>query len=262
MDTITTQGGNVEEAKRPSVMLATPMYGGMCTGGYALSLLGAWQTLTQLKCETYIATLMNESLITRGRDQLARMFLDGGFDYLMFIDSDITFPKEAIPALLLADKDVICGVFSKKEIAWDNVAKAAKEGKSNLRDYGGAFVVNMEETEEGYVQADENGIVEVKHGGTGFMLIKRSVLEKLKDHVPTYRRGTQRDPDTGEYLHPVTHQFFDTSIDGTGTLLSEDYHFCELWRKHGGKIYAHPAIKLEHTGTYVFGGDLIKSAGV
>jgi hypothetical protein len=42
--------------KRPSIMIATPMYGGMCTGGYALSLLGAWKTLTQLQCETYIAT--------------------------------------------------------------------------------------------------------------------------------------------------------------------------------------------------------------
>jgi hypothetical protein len=249
------------EAKRPSVMIATPMYGGMCTGGYALSLLGAWQTLTQLKCETYIATLMNESLITRGRNDLARMFLERDADYLMFIDADITFPKDAIPALLLADKDVVCGVYSKKEIAWDSVSRAAQAGKSNLAEYSGSFVLNMIEAQGEHAEVDDSGVIEVRHGGTGFMLIKRSVLEKLKDHVPTYRRTSFRDQETGEYIHPVTHQFFDTSIDGTGALLSEDYHFCELWRKHGGKIHVNPAIKLEHTGTYVFGGDLMKSGG-
>jgi hypothetical protein len=251
----------MNEAKRPSVMIATPMYGGMCTGGYALSLLGAWQTLTQLKCETYIATLMNESLITRGRNDLARMFLERDADYLMFIDADITFPKDAIPALLLADKDVVCGVYSKKEIAWDSVSRAAQAGKSNLAEYSGSFVLNMIEAQGEHAEVDDSGVIEVRHGGTGFMLIKRSVLEKLKDHVPTYRRTSFRDQETGEYIHPVTHQFFDTSIDGTGALLSEDYHFCELWRKHGGKIHVNPAIKLEHTGTYVFGGDLMKSGG-
>lgn len=246
--------------KRPSIMIATPMYGGMCTGGYALSLLGAWKTLTQLQCETYIATLTNESLITRGRNDLARMFLERDADYLMFIDADITFPAGAIPALLLAEKDVVCGVYSKKEIAWDSVARAAREGKDNLADYSGSFVFNMMGAQGDHAEVDESGVIEVRHGGTGFMLIKRSVLEKLKDHVPTYRRTSFRDSD-GEYIHPITYQFFDTSIDGTGALLSEDYHFCELWRKHGGKIYAHPSIKLDHTGTHVFGGDLMKSGG-
>ena len=249
------------EDKRPSVMIATPMYGGMCTGGYALSLLGAWQTLTQLKCETYIATLMNESLITRGRNDLARMFLERDADYLMFIDADITFPKDAIPALLLADKDVVCGVYSKKEISWDSVSKAAKAGKDNLAEYSGSFVLNMMGAQGEHAEVDESGVIEVRHGGTGFMLIKRSVLEKLKDHVPTYRRTSFQSPETGDFTHPKVHQFFDTSIDDTGALLSEDYHFCELWRKHGGKIHVNPAIKLEHTGTYVFGGDLMKSGG-
>ena len=67
------------------------------------------KTLTELQCETYIATLTNESLITRGRNDLARMFLERDADYLMFIDADITFPAGAIPALLLAEKE--CSVW-------------------------------------------------------------------------------------------------------------------------------------------------------
>jgi hypothetical protein len=59
----------------------------------------------------------------------------------------------------------------------------------------------------------------------------------------------------------LTFEYFATSIDHTGALLSEDYHFCELWRQHGGKIYANPFIQLRHVGTYIFGGDILKSGG-
>ena len=59
----------------------------------------------------------------------------------------------------------------------------------------------------------------------------------------------------------VTKEFFGLSIDESGCLLSEDYHFCELWRKHGGKVHANPFIKLQHVGTYIYGGDIIKAGG-
>lgn len=64
----------------------------------------------------------------------------------------------------------------------------------------------------------------------------------------------------GEFLHPLTREFFATSIDErTNVLLSEDYHFCEKWRELGGRIFAIPSIKLEHVGSYVYGGDPLPS---
>jgi hypothetical protein len=135
---------------------------------------------------------------------------------------------------------------------------AADAGKENLQDYGGAFVFNM--VGSSHAETDEHGMIEVRHGGTGFMLIKRGVFETLEPHVPTYRIATFKGAD-GEYVHPITREFFATSIDQSGALLSEDYHFCELWRKYGGSIHANPFIKLEHVGTYVYGGDIIKSGG-
>jgi len=38
--------------------------------------------------------------------------------------------------------------------------------------------------------------------------------------------------------------------------LSEDYHFCNIYRKIGGKIYAAPWVQLAHIGTYCFEGQL------
>lgn len=247
------------EAKRPSLMIATPMYGGMCTGHYVQGLLLTMQKMRELGVNTAWCQIMNESLITRARNELVRVFLEGDHEYLMFIDADIGFDGEAVAQLMAANKDVVCGIYPKKEVNWDSVERAAAGGKQGLEDYAGAFVFNMADV--GDAQTDASGCMEVRHGGTGFMLIKRGVFERLAPYVPTYRVSSFQDPQTGEYLKPLTHEFFATSIDASGALLSEDYHFCELVREHGGNIHAHPFIKLNHVGTYVFGGDILKSGG-
>jgi hypothetical protein len=242
--------------KKPSLMIATPMYGGQCFGAYVAGLLGTLNKMRQVGVSVYWAQITNESLITRGRNELVRIFMEKGFDYLMFIDADISFDGQAVATLMAADRDITCGIYPKKEIDWKQVSKAAKDGKENLADYGGAFVMNMVGNKQ---ESDGDGVIEVRHGGTGFMLIKRKVFDELAPHVPQYRISTHKVD--GEYTKPLTYEFFATSIDETGALLSEDYHFCELWRKHGGKIYANPFIKLEHVGTYIYTGDIVKSGG-
>ena len=246
------------EPHRPSIMIATPMYGGMCTGHYTQGLIKTISKLRELKVPVYWAQIMNESLITRARNDLVHLFLEHKHDYLMFIDADISFDENAVLQLLAADKDIVCGIYPKKEVDWAKVEAAAKDGKNNLQDYGGAFVFNM--VGSAHAETDAEGTIEVRHGGTGFMLIKRGVFEELKEHVPTYRVTSMKN-EAGEYLRPLVREYFATSIDESGTLLSEDYHFCELWRKFGGKIHANPFIKLEHVGTYVYGGNLVKAGG-
>ena len=245
--------------KRPSLMIATPMYGGMCTGHYVQGLLLTMQKMREIGVNVAWCQIMNESLITRARNELARVFLESTHDYLMFIDADIGFDGDAIAQLMLADKDIACGIYPKKEVNWDSIERAASAGKQGLADYAGAFVFNM--IGDHNAESDEQGLIEVRHGGTGFMLIKRGVFEHLAPHVPTYRVSSFQHPETGEYDKPLTHEFFATSIDASGALLSEDYHFCELWRDHGGKIHAQPFIRLNHVGTHIFGGDILKSGG-
>jgi hypothetical protein len=249
----------VKPSKRPSIMVATPMYGGMCTGHYVQGLLMTTQRMREVGMNMAWCQIMNESLITRARNELVRVFLESEHDYLMFIDADIGFEGDAILQLVSADKDVACGIYPKKEVNWDSVKRAALAGKTDLQDHGGAFVFNM--IGAGHAETDESGCIEVRHGGTGFMLIKRGVFDHLKPHVPTYRTNSFMNPETGEFDKPLTHEFFATSIDESGALLSEDYHFCELVRKHGGSIHANPFLKLDHVGTYVFNGNILKSGG-
>ena len=249
------------DKKRPSLMIATPMYGGMCTGSFMVGVLQTINKMQSMGIQVYFVQMGNESLITRARNELTRIFLEHNFTHLMFIDADIGFDGEAVAQLMVANKDIACGIYPKKEVDWNAVEKAVAEGKTTgLKDYSGAFVLNFDSTLGEKLHTDETGCVEVRHGGTGFMLIKRSVFDALSDKVPTYRPSTIKDAN-GNYLKPEVKEFFATSIDESGCLLSEDYHFCELWKKNGGKIHANPFIKLEHVGTYVYGGDIIKAGG-
>jgi hypothetical protein len=246
---------------KPSLMIATPMYGGMCTGQFMVGVLQTINKMQSVGVQVYFVQMGNESLITRARNELTRIFLEQGMDYLMFIDADIGFDGQAVAQLMAADKDIACGIYPKKEVDWVAVEKAVAQGKTTgLKDYSGAFVLNFAHELGKELHTDESGCIEVRHGGTGFMLIKRQVFEQLADKVPTYRPSTVKDAN-GNYLKPEVKEFFATSIDDSGCLLSEDYHFCELWRKNGGKIHVNPFIKLEHVGTYVYGGDIIKAGG-
>ncbi len=237
----------------PSVMIATPMYGGMCCGQYMVGVIGAITALSELGCQVYFANIMNESLITRARNELARQFLEIGYDYLMFIDADIAFDGQSVVELLAANRDIACGIYPKKEIYWDGIRRAAMRGEHDLRGHSGIFAMNLPlDVQE--ARPDSAGMVEVQHGATGFMLIKRRVFEQMALLVPEYRISSARGA-SGEYLMPLTKEFFATSIDSTtGVLLSEDYHFCEAWRKLDGKVHVKPSIRLEHVGTYVYGG--------
>jgi hypothetical protein len=175
----------------------------------------------------------------------------------MFIDADIWFPTDAIHKLIQADKDIVVGIYPKKFFFWERIREAALRGEKDIEKFGSSYVLNTVEDSGDGVILDNEGLVEVLHGGTGFMLIKRKVLKDLKFKVPTYR--TSLIQDNGQFLAPLTREYFGTSITELGMLLSEDYHFCELWKKEGGKIYADPTIELRHVGQHTFNGDLMRA---
>jgi hypothetical protein len=245
--------------QRPSVMIATPMYGGMCTAEYVRSLLATMPVLRDAGVDTFWMQVTNESLIPRGRNEIVRLFRDSACSHLMFIDADIGFPPDAVLQLLRVDEGVVCGSYPKKEINWPRVELAAQQGKEFLEDFAGSFVFNMCGDDS---NTDVRGVVEVRHGGTGFMLIHRGVFDLLEQNVKLYRnpgfRELDRDPDLPT---PMVREFFKAEADDKGEYLSEDYYFCDLWRTHGGKVWLHPFIELTHTGTHTYRGNLVRSGG-
>ena len=89
--------------------------------------------------------------------------------------------------MIAADKDIICGIYPKKEINWQTVRNAMAAGvpDDQLKNHTGNFVVNLVNYEE-TVTVPIGEPLEIWNGGTGFMLIKREVYEGLVGKLPTY----------------------------------------------------------------------------
>ncbi len=242
---------------RSKLFVATPMYGGMCNGLYTMGMIGFTQLCDQVQLPFMYSYMTNESLITRARNSLAYDFLASDCTHLMFIDADIGFKPIYILNMLACDKDIICGMYPKKELNWPLVYAAVKNGitPERLSQYTGSFVVNLVDDATEAV-GSRNQPMQIANGGTGFMLIKRKVFEDLQHKVPTYTHDAHAITDT-EQAPKIIDEFFATSIDEkTNRLLSEDYHFCKLARKEGFTVWAAPWVELSHCGTYVFDGRL------
>jgi hypothetical protein len=92
--------------------------------------------------------------------------------------------------------------------------------------------------------------------GTGFLLFKRPVYEKLIAAHPECKYVD--DVGLGKQYEPMMYSIFDCEIDERGHYLSEDWLFCRRWAKLGGEIWAHGKVLLNHIGHYEFAGDLSK----
>jgi len=255
----------IEELKQHKLFVATPMYGGMNHGLYMKSCLDLQTTMMRYGIEIKFSFLFNESLITRARNYLVDEFLRTEYTHLLFIDSDINFNAQDVIALLALDKDVIGGPYPKKSMNWSNIAHAARNHPDlepkELEQLVGEYVFNVV---KGTKQFQVTEPLEVMEIGTGYMMVKRHVFDKMKVEYPTIKYKPdhvgQANFDGSRYIHA----YFDTVIDtkesivggGSDRYLSEDYMFCQMWRKMGGQIYLCPWMKTQHIGSYAFTGDM------
>ena len=226
------------------LFVATPMYGGRATAHFVHSMLRLQRLCGDLNVDFTYEFLTTESLITRGRNCLAQLFMDSHCSHMMFIDADIGFEPSDVVKLMACDQDLVCGLYPMKYIDWDNISQKVRMGldSQSLANDTSPAICNVLETPD-----QRDNLVEVMEAGTGFMCIKRVVFETMMPHVPTYQGNRP-----GE-LNTIFHEFFATSIDPhSNTLRSEDYHFCHRWRELGGKVYAMTDINLQHIGDYVY----------
>jgi hypothetical protein len=259
----------LEKLRKNKLFVATPMYGGMAHGLYMKSSLDLQTTMNKYGIETKFSFLFNESLITRARNYLVDEFLRSEYTHMLFIDSDINYNAQDVLALMALDKDVIGGPYPKKSINWNNVAAAARAHPDmeprQLENLVGDYVFNVVKGTKQFTVTEPLEVMEI---GTGYMMVKREVFEKMEKQYPSIRYKPdhvgQANFDGSRYIHA----YFDTVIDtkdsitggGSDRYLSEDYMFCQMWRKMGGQIYLCPWMKTQHIGSYAFTGNMASVA--
>jgi hypothetical protein len=214
--------------------------------------------------------LFNESLITRARNYCVDEFMRSDCTHLMFIDSDIGFdPRDVLAMLALqsddSEYDIIAGPYPKKCISWEKIKLAVDKGMADedpniLEKYVGDYVFNPKGS-GGQIRIDVP--VEVSEVGTGFMMTRRSTFEKFNAAYPQYSYKpdhvrTEHFDGSREIM-----QYFQAEIDPRSKrYLSEDYWFCQKVIDIGSKIWYCPWMRLQHVGSYIFGGSLADLASI
>ena len=264
----------IEDLRKKKIFVATPMYGGMCSGMYTRSCIDLSNMANKYDIDVKFFYIFNESLITRARNYLVDEFLRAEeYTHLLFIDSDIAFnPNDAISLAAICNDDkypIVAGPYPKKTIAWEKIRNAVDAGLGDenpmiLDKFSGDFVFNPVSLSNGKISLNEP--VEVLEAGTGFMMIDRSVFLKYKEAYPQFNYKPDHNRTENFKGDRYIHAYFDTVIDSKQYLgdvsdesdryLSEDYFFCQFVRKIGYKIYLCPWMRLAHTGSYVFNGSM------
>ena len=245
---------------RIHLTVATPCFGGQVSSIYASSLF-ALQSAVRGKSNLDLKVHLRDgdALITRARANLVALFLDDPVaTHLLFVDADIGFAPEQVFRLIECEADVVAGVYPIKRVNWDKARRAVDASRPNLPAASLDYVLELEDPDHVVVV---NGFTRVRYAGTGFLMIRRHVLEKMCEHYASLQFFRECSSDV---LAGSRNRFalFECLIDpATGTYLSEDFAFCKRWTDLGGEIWADLDSRLDHVGPSVFHGDIASQFG-
>jgi hypothetical protein len=261
----------IEDLRKRKLFLATPMYGGACAGMFTKSIADLSALCTNYGIPLQLYFLFNESLITRARNYCVDEFMRSEAEHLMFIDSDIGFnPHDVIALMALQAQEpdkynIIGGPYPKKCISWEKIKLAvdkglADEDPGNLDKYVGDYVFNPKQNTGSIAIGEPCEVLEI---GTGFMMITKDSCKKFVEAYPQYSyRPDHVRTEAFDGSREIM-QFFQAEIDPKSKrYLSEDYWFCQKVQEIGLATWFCPWMKLQHVGSYIFGGSLADLAQI
>jgi glycosyltransferase involved in cell wall biosynthesis len=236
------------------------------------------EKLKQYNIDVHVEFCNSDSLVSRARNNLiAKAMSNPKTTHIMFIDADITWNPEDIIKLLISNKDLCGGVYPLKKYNWERLMKSPSGERDTevlskwMEKKDQSIFKNMISDNDflqhkmltynlNYVNKKieiKDNMTEVRHIATGFMMMKRQVIEKMMEGFPY----TKYIDDIG-FLKGDENNFayalFDCGVENNH-YLSEDWMFCERWRKLGGSIHVDVTINLIHTGTEHYNGCYLSS---
>jgi hypothetical protein len=172
-----------------------------------------------------------DALIERSRSIVATRFLERSeAEVLLHLDSDIVFRAE--------DALQIC-----QQALTHNLVAGIYFTRSS-RDCHSTSWLGYERLHLG----DDPTPVPIRYAATGFLAAHRRVFERLaaRPDLPLCH------PDEVWRFYPFYLPMIVDNDRGQPVLLSEDFAFCERARQEGFSVYANPAVRLGHVGTYTY----------
>ena len=187
--------------------------------------------------EVVTVCLGNESLITRARNTLLRVFYEQltTVDRLFFLDADCGIDGRDVLSMMNSPHDVIGAPVALKGLQPDGSPHLNISDPVNIK----------------------GGYQTVKHVGNAAMMLSRKAVTSLIQYAiqnnDVYTKtsmatnNVRQQANDGEY-----YDVFKVSIDENKVYLSEDYHVCKTLIQLGYQVVIDPRVKTRHNGNHVF----------
>lgn len=170
--------------------------------------------------------------IHAARQLMCDYALDHGFDWLVQLDDDATFPVDLIRRLLSHQKDVICALaYQRKPPHLTCAFEIGTDGQMGIPLEG----------------IEHTGLRRVDVSGFHCSLLRTSVIQRLRDGLKDVE---------GKVLVPGTRQYF----GGFENKLGEDFAFCLNLKKLGIPMYVDTEVISGHIGQAIHVDEAYKAA--
>lgn len=166
---------------------------------------------------TYSFNVRTGSLVYASRNVIALDAINGGFDYLLFLDSDMVFDGDVLQRLSASveGKDLVTGLaFTRQTPTQPVILKEIKYGGENELVY--------------YTDYPQGSVFEIAGCGMACCIIRVDMIREIVEKL----RQAPFDPLPG---------------------LSEDYSFCWRAAQIGKQLWCDSRIKVGHAGMYIYG---------
>ena len=245
--------------RAPHVVFGIPSFRGTPEREFVISFAQTQKALSEAKIEFDMIMLAGDPYLPKCRNRIVSKFLTDhphATDFF-FLDDDIGWsPVSKVVEFVQREEDIICGVYPKKQDGIDFPA--------TLEMMGGNLI-------------ELNGLYEAHLIPTGFLRIKRHVLEKMAMASAKYYEksadGTQlmqwnifeaRFVDLGleqlrrdgvdDLSHDDAIAYLKRALAivppaDMGQWWGEDFWFAQRWREMGGKVWVDPEISFTHRGS-------------
>jgi len=217
------------------VYVCTPAYDGKVDSDYSQSLAESCQAATIFGIRVTAAVMGNGAFIDLARNLFVKFFLENtelkDATHLFFIDSDLKFPAEAFCNLVAhcdEDKPILAGAYRRRQDPEDYPIKWTPHPEISA------------EKGEDCLWVEEPGWLACHRVATGFMIIRREILEEMAADAPKLKIAGQKGP---------VPQLFYTKVDAENRFVGEDYCFCDDFvERYGKQIYVWPDWDFVHSG--------------
>lgn len=221
--------------KPKNIVISIPAYTGMVHCGTMRSVVYDLMALVNSGDTVRLVEEIGNADIARCRSMIVAKFLASDATHLVMIDSDLAWEPGGLVRLVNANVDFVGGAYPMR-----------------VGD-GTQFHLRMKKRD---VQTIDpvTGLLEVEAVPTGFICMRRAMLERMVQHYPDSKFATEHCPKG--YAWDLFDAYWEQEEGGLRQKLGEDYSFCRRWRDMGGQIWVDPSISMGHLGTKIWKGRL------